>query len=198
MTDNRVARHAGAMGSPAGTAVFGIATGTAVFGIATGTAALGTKTGAAVFATKIRTASLVSAFVMTGLLLAGCSHNPEAGAAGSKLRVYATDLSGAAKSCDVPKVNPLAGGGTEAPMKMMNDGGWCAIRVHQDGPKPFDAGLLTTRPNHGDVVIHEVGDDTRIDYTPDRGFAGTDSFVVKLVPGDATIRVGVTVAPPKT
>jgi hypothetical protein len=170
MTENRVARHAGAMGSPAGTAVLGI---------------------------NMRAAFVPSAFVITGLLLAGCSHD-SGGAAGSKLRVYAADLAGAAKLCDVPKVDPLAGGGSEAPIKMSNDGGWCAIRVHQDGPKPFDAGLLTTRPNHGDVLIHEVGDDTRIDYTPDRGFAGKDAFVVKLLPGNAIIQVGVTVTPPQT
>jgi hypothetical protein len=81
-------------------------------------------------------------------------------------------------------------------MKTVNDGGWCGIPVHQDGPKPFGAGLLETRPAHGDVLIHEVGDDTRIDYTPDRGFAGHDAFAVKLIPGDAIIRVTVTVAPP--
>jgi hypothetical protein len=130
--------------------------------------------------------------VFTGLGLAGCSQ-PEAGPARSTLRVYAADLAGAAKVCDVPKVNVVAGGGTEAPMKVVNDGGWCAILLHQDGPKPFEAGLLTTRPNHGDVLIHEVGDETRIDYTPDRGFAGSDAFAVKLIPGNGIIQVPVTV-----
>jgi hypothetical protein len=134
---------------------------------------------------------------MTGLALAGCSHSGS-GPAGSTLRVYAVDLSGGAKVCDVPKVNPVAGAGSEAAIKMVNDGGWCGIPVHQDGPKPFGAGLLEKRAAHGDVVIHEVGDDTRIDYTPDRGFAGKDAFAVKLIPGDATVRIGVTVMPPAT
>jgi hypothetical protein len=135
-----------------------------------------------------------TAILMTGLLLAGCSR--DSGDAGRlRLRVYAADLAGAAKVCDVPKVNPLAGGGSEAPMTMANDGGWCGIRVHQDGPKPFGVGLLIARPNHGAVLIHEVGDETRIDYTPDRGFAGRDAFSVKLIPGDAIIQVGVTVTP---
>jgi hypothetical protein len=133
-----------------------------------------------------------AALLMTGLALAGCSQQA-AGPAGSRLRVYAADLAGAAKVCDVPKVNPAAGAGSEAPMKLVNDGGWCAISVHQDGPKPFEAGLLTTRPNHGDVLIHEVGDDTRIDYTPDRGFAGKDTFSVQLIPGNVSIQVPVTV-----
>ncbi|MGD0108129.1 MAG: hypothetical protein ABSC06_29460 [Rhodopila sp.] len=131
---------------------------------------------------------------MTGLLLAGCSKTEVS--TGPALRVYAADLTGGAKLCDAPKLQPVAGLGSEAPLIVVNDGGWCGIRVHQEGPKPFEAGLLTTRPNHGTVLIHEVGDDTRIDYTPDRGFAGNDAFVVKLIPGNATIDVGVTVTAP--
>jgi hypothetical protein len=132
--------------------------------------------------------------LLVGLLLTGCAQN--AGPAGSRLRVYAADLAGAAKVCDVPKVSPIAGGAFDTPMKVTSDGGWCAIRVHQEGPSPFDAGLLTTRPAHGNVLIHEVGDDTRIDYTPDRNFTGSDNFVVKLIPGNATLHVAVTVTAP--
>ncbi len=130
--------------------------------------------------------------LMTGLLLAGCS-NLGSGAGAPKLRVYAVDLAGAAKLCDVPTVHPVAGGTPDVPMKVANDGGWCAIPVHQDGPKPFEAGLLTSRPSHGTILIHEVGDETRIDYTPDRGFAGNDTFAIKLIPGSAIIQVAVTV-----
>ena len=65
-------------------------------------------------------------------------------------------------------------------------------------PKPFEAGLLTVRPRHGTVLIHEVGDDTRIDYTPDRGFAGSDTFAVKLIPGNAAIQIAVTVTGPQS
>jgi hypothetical protein len=133
------------------------------------------------------------ALLLTGALLQGCGQGG-GGPAGSRLRVYAADLAGAARSCDVPTVTPASGQSVEAAMKLGNDGGWCGISVHQDGPRPFDAGLLTARPAHGNVLIHEVGDLTRIDYTPDRAFSGTDSFSVRLVPGNATIRVAVTVA----
>jgi hypothetical protein len=133
------------------------------------------------------------AFLLTGILLQGCGQN--AGGGGSRLRVYAADLAGAAKSCDVPRITPASGQTTNAAMKLANDGGWCGLPVHQDGPKPFDAGLLTARPAHGTVLIHAVGDETRIDYTPDRGFSGADSFSVKLVPGNGTVRVAVTVTP---
>jgi hypothetical protein len=82
-------------------------------------------------------------------------------------------------------------------MTVGNDGGWCAITVTQPHGEPFDAGLLTQRPLHGKVLIHKVGDATRIDYTPDPNFTGTDSFAVSLIPGDPVIRAAVTVVPRK-
>lgn len=125
-------------------------------------------------------------------LLAGCT--PQAPvAAGSNRPVYSIDLSGGARQCTV---NPFAinpGRESDANMTVGNDGGWCDIKVHQTGPEPYDAGLLTTEPAHGKVYIHQVGDDTRIDYTPDRGYVGPDSFRVTLLPGRPVIRVAVNV-----
>lgn len=134
------------------------------------------------------------AVLLTGVALQGCAQNPTAGTAGSKLRVYAADLTGGAKSCETPQIAPVAGQTTPAAVKMTNDGGWCGLTVHQPGPKPYDAGLLTSRPEHGTVLIHEVGDNTRIDYTPDRGFSGNDAFTVKLLPGSAIVRETVVVS----
>jgi hypothetical protein len=134
----------------------------------------------------------VTAALVAGAVLAGCS--PNSPGIASRLRTYAADLTGGAKSCEVPKVDPAAGQSTDAAITVVNDGGWCGIKVYQDDHKPYGAGLLTTRPSHGAVTIHVVGDDTRIDYTPDRKFTGSDSFAVKLVPGNATVQVVVTVA----
>jgi hypothetical protein len=131
---------------------------------------------------------------MAAGLLQACSNG--GGPAASRQRVYAADLAGAAKVCEAPDIAPQAGAATAATIKLVNDGGWCGLRLRQAGTKPFDAGLLTSRPNHGSVLIHEVGDDTRIDYTPDRSFAGNDSFSVKLIPGEETIKVAVTVTAP--
>lgn len=136
------------------------------------------------------------AVLVTGVALQGCAGNVAGVNAASKLRVYAADVTGMAKSCEVPEIAPTAGKTTEAAVKVTNDGGWCGLSVHQSGPKPYSAGLLITRPDHGTVLIHEVGDNTRIDYTPDRGFAGNDSFTVKLLPGDETVRETVAVAAP--
>ena len=125
-------------------------------------------------------------------LLQACSQAPTP--AGSATRVYAADMRGAAKTCDAPRISPASGDKTAVAINVGNDGGWCGIRTYQAGAKPFEAGLLQTRPNHGTVLIHQVGDDTRIDYTPDRGFTGSDTFTVRLIPGDAMVNVAVTVA----
>lgn len=116
------------------------------------------------------------------------------GPAAPGTRLFASDMAGAAKACTVPKVTPAAGQQTPVTMQVGNDGGWCGITV-SNGGKPFSAGLLTTEAAHGKVLIHTVGDNTRIDYTPDARFRGADAFVVRLIPGDAAISASVTVAP---
>ena len=135
-----------------------------------------------------------TALLMSAGLLQACSQAPAP--AGSTTRLYAVDMAGAAKVCDAPRLSPASGEKTAVAIKLANDGGWCAIRAYQPGPKTFDAGLLLARPSHGSILIHQVGDDTRIDYTPDRRFVGNDTFTVKLLPGDATINVAVTVTAP--
>ncbi len=129
-----------------------------------------------------------------GLLQACADNRPNV--ATSVRRIFAIDVAGGAKLCQAPKLTPADGQTTEAVMGVGNDGGWCGITAQMPGGKPFGAGLLSKRPAHGNVLIHEVGDFTRIDYTPDRGFSGDDSFAVKLVPGGATIHVTVSVAGP--
>jgi hypothetical protein len=131
--------------------------------------------------------------------LAACAQpQQQAGAPGA--RIYAADLQGAAKSCTVPQQVSLSPDRpAEVAMTVDNDGGWCGISVAQSGPKPFDAGLVTTRPANGRVLVRKVGDRTRVDYFPNPAFGGTDSFAVRLLPGGATMQVAVTVtytAPP--
>jgi len=126
------------------------------------------------------------------LLLQACAERPPPG---PSVRMFAVDLAGAAKNCTASKVTLAAGQTTDAALSLGNDGGWCAFTVNNGG-KPFDAGLLTTPPAHGKVLIHTVGNDTRIDYTPEARFSGADSFTVRLIPGDPTIRASVSVGPP--
>ncbi len=128
--------------------------------------------------------------VAGGLVLQACG-GPAAPA--SSTRLFATDFAGAARSCSAPKPELKEGETAAVTMTVGNDGGWCAITVAQPNGRPFDAGLLTDRPGHGKVFIHEVGNDTRIDYTPDRGFHGSDSFTATLIPGNPRMKVDVTV-----
>jgi hypothetical protein len=127
----------------------------------------------------------------TALMLQACA---ERAPAPPSARVFAADMTGAAKACTVPPVTPAAGQTVDVAIKVGNDGGWCAITVNNNG-RPFDAGLIVTAPAHGKPVIHTVGNDTRIDYTPTPRFTGSDAFSVRLIPGDATIRATVTVTP---
>ncbi len=131
------------------------------------------------------------AIVATAVLLQACA---EKGPSGPPARVFAADMTGAAKVCTAPPVNPAAGKTIDAAIRLGNDGGWCAITVNNNG-RPFDAGLLLAPPRHGKVLIHTVGNDTRIDYTPTARYAGGDAFSVRLIPGDTTIRVAATVTP---
>jgi len=125
------------------------------------------------------------------VLLTGCESKPPAPSA----RVYAADLVGGAKSCTVPAVELSEGKSATAAMNVANDGGWCAITLAQRGHVPYAAGVIQSRALHGQVHVHTVGDDTRIDYTPDADFTGTDSFAVRLIPGNPVLTVNVTVTP---
>ncbi len=133
------------------------------------------------------------ALALTALLVQGCE---PARPGASATRLYAIDQVGGAKTCNVPKAKPASGQITDMTMTMANDGGYCGALVSQANGA-FSAGLLTSRPKSGKVYVHAVGDETRIDYTPDKNFAGQDSFVVKLVPGDGSVRVNVAVAKPE-
>jgi len=141
----------------------------------------------------MKTAASMVTILAGAVLLTACSDTP-APVARPRLPVYASDMKGAAKQCEVSGVTPVAGQPVDATMKLGNDGGWCAIAVHQSGPKPFDVGLLAKRPAYGNVTIHTVGDETRIDYVPDPGYLGADTFGVKLLPGASVVQVQVTVA----
>jgi hypothetical protein len=135
------------------------------------------------------------AIAITGILLTACTDQRASGPA-SGARLFASDLSGGARKCEASKPAPEAGKTVPATVAMGNDGGWCAVTVTQSNGRPYDTGLLTVRPNHGKLLIHRVGDVTRLTYTPDRSYTGPDNFSVKLIPGDATVQVAVTVTAP--
>ena len=141
------------------------------------------------FSSQPRRAAAWLVLALGGLLLQGCA---KSAAPASQPRLFESDLQGAAKRCTAPKPQLAPGKETAVEMKLGNDGGWCAIVVASGGA-PYDTGLLTELPAHGSVYIHPVGNATRIDYTPDARFSGSDTFVVKLLPGSPVLRVSVAV-----
>lgn len=130
------------------------------------------------------TAALV---VLSAAGLQGCQ-TPGVAARGSTLPTYATDLAGKAASCTSPGVKVVDRQEVAASIAT-GGGGWCAVTV-DNGGQPYAAGLLTARPRHGHVYIHNVGDDTRVDYTP-YAAAMADTFTVRLIPGDGMLKVAV-------
>ncbi len=127
------------------------------------------------------------------LLLAGCANKQGASTQGLDQR-----NEGIAKTCtpSVPELNASAS--ASATITMTNDG-WCAVRTSERDGKPYQLGPLKSRPEHGRVLIQPVNAETRIEYTPDPRFVGTDRFNVALrsrTPGtpDATVQVAVTVS----
>ncbi len=134
-----------------------------------------------------RNTTLTLAFASIAALLQGCAHAP----AGPSARLFASDFQGIARTCETPKPEMIPGRTVEASMRVGTDAGWCSLTVNNGG-HPFDTELLTARPAHGKIYTHAVGNDTRIDYTPDRGFTGADSFTLELLPGNDSVHVTVT------
>lgn len=124
------------------------------------------------------------------LAFAGCQ---EPGVTPRGTPIYAVDVNGGAKSCTTSSADISDGKSATATMTVGNDGGWCGVTVAQSGRKPFAAGLVQTRAKNGQLNVHSVGDNTRVDYIPDPGFAGADSFAVRLLPGNPVLTVNVTV-----
>jgi hypothetical protein len=120
------------------------------------------------------------------LLLQGCANQ------GAWDGIFTVDRTGGAKTCVAPTASPPDGASIVAQIQMNNDGGWCGLLLNR-GRVAYDSYLMVTRPTHGEILAHHVGTNTRIDYTPDAGFAGTDSFAVRLIPGNAVIQGAVTV-----
>ena len=124
------------------------------------------------------------------LVLQGCATAPQPQVAGEDLNV------GIARTCSFTPATPVLGGSASSTITMTNDG-WCAVRVRQADGSPFQLGLLTTRPEHGRVLIQKLGGETRLEYTADPAWTGTDHFAAEVRPtqgADARLQVAVDVS----
>lgn len=129
--------------------------------------------------------------VAAALVLSGCATKAPPPAA--------VDLQneGIAKTCTPSAVDPAAG--TPATIALTNDG-WCGVVTAEKDGQPFKFGLVKTRPEHGRVYIRPVNGQTRVEYTANPGYVGSDRFAVALASRtagtpDAPLQVDVTVTP---
>jgi hypothetical protein len=125
---------------------------------------------------------------MVALAAQGCARQATTSVNG----IYPVDVTGGASICTAPTASPQDGQTVLAQMQVNSAGGWCGIIANRGGV-PFDSYLLVTGPSHGRVYAHRVGLNTRIDYTPDRGYAGPDKFALRMIPGNGVIQSTVTV-----
>ncbi len=127
---------------------------------------------------------------LAALGLAACTQQL-AGPAGSRNPVYSFDLAGKAPVCTAPEVH-LTQGQDATGTIATGGGGWCGIAVTLNG-NALAAPEQVQAPRFGRVYVHLVGDVTRVDYTP-TGRPEADSFAVRFIPGDETMRVTVSAA----
>ena len=104
---------------------------------------------------------------------------------------------GKASTCTASPVDLAAA--APATIAMTNDG-WCGPSVTEKDGKAFALGLVTAYPVHGHILIHVVAGRTRVEYTPDGRYVGSDAFTVALRPRaegapDAKVQFAVTVTP---
>ena len=83
-------------------------------------------------------------------------------------------------------------------MRVSNEGGYCAATLTAASGQPFDAPLVPVLPRHGTPRIVKYDGKTSVEYTPETGYVGADSFTVHLIvkgqPNDTTLNVSVTVS----
>lgn len=136
---------------------------------------------------------LIAAAAAAVIALQGCAPKPPAAP------VATEDLNeGIAKTCTFSAAQPTPGGTVDATITMSNDG-WCAYRATEKEGQPYLLGLVRQRPSDGELLVRKLGGETRVEYNPNPGFAGTDKFSVALRPqsggADATVQITATVTP---
>lgn len=125
------------------------------------------------------TAKLLTTVAASALLLSACAKQEVAQAPRQ-----AEPLDGLAQVCAVTPNELPVGQPASVQMQVRNDGGWCAVRIADKDGTPFNYPLMRQRPTHGSVAVNKVNGNSRIEYTPNAGYAGPDAFTVALVPKD--------------
>jgi hypothetical protein len=73
------------------------------------------------------------------------------------------------------------GGTADVTMTLSNEGGYCAATLTAKDGQPFAAGLVPVTPLHGIPRVVKYNGKTSVEYSPQQGYIGHDSFIVKLI-----------------
>jgi len=136
--------------------------------------------------------------VALGVVLAGCKPPPPPVTAPPPPPPLPPHIGpGPAARCNVAPFKVTDGGTTAISMSVSNEGGYCAATLTTAAGQPFDAPLVPVVPVHGTPRVVKYNGHTSVEYAPNAGYVGGDSFVVRLIikgkPGYTTLNVAVTV-----
>ena len=141
------------------------------------------------------TARMAASGLSLGLLLQGCA-KPEVPPPPPPPQLPFHAGPPPAKFCSVSPFAVKDGGNANVQMVVSSEGGYCAATVTSDSGQPFDAPLVPVPPLRGISRVVKYNGKTSVEYTPQPGFAGHDSFIVKLIvrgkPGYTILNLSVT------
>ena len=119
----------------------------------------------------------------------------------SKSEAQAPAISELPKSTECSAKAPyVTAGGAALPstIRVSSKGGWCWLNMSattQGGMVYAPMYTVSRAPAHGELLMGEVSQKTRIAYKPTAGFTGNDSFVIVNKTSNSERAVSVTVVP---
>ena len=134
---------------------------------------------------------------MLGALLQGCAKPEAPPPAGPPPPLPPHAGPPPAQRCTVTPFTVKDGGSADVGMSLSNEGGYCAATLLSEGGVPFATFLVPVPPLHGIPRVIPYNGKTSVEYAPQPGFTGHDSFIVKLIlhgrPGYTTLNMSVDV-----
>ncbi len=103
----------------------------------------------------------------------------------------------AAQQCSVAPFSVKDGGSADVVMTLSSEGGYCAATLLNERGVPFDTWTVPVVSLHGVPRVVPYNGKTSVEYAPQPGFVGHDSFIVRLIvrgkPGYTTLNMSVNV-----
>ncbi len=130
---------------------------------------------------RLAVPSFASGTLVLALLLSGCAKPPAPVAEAPPPPLPLHRGPPLAALCTVAPFHVTDGGTAAVSMTVSNDGGYCAATLMAGNGQPYDAPLVPARPLHGDETVVRYNGKTSVEYAATPGYAGPDSFTVRLI-----------------